>query len=272
MQLLFCQFLSALKIENSNALQARKEWFYLPPMNNIKLDALVFAAHPDDAELSCSGTILSMVAEGKKVGIVDLTQGEMGTRGNPELRKKEAQKAKEVLGLSIRENLGLQDVFFSNTGGNQLVLIQTIRKYRPEIVFGNAIFDRHPDHGKASQLISDACFYAGLAKIETLEKGAIQAAWRPKIVYHYIQDRMMIPDLVMDITPFWDKKIESISCYSSQFFNPESKEPETWISKPDFVHFIEARAREMGHVVGVTFGEGFKTERPIKPKSIFDLQ
>ncbi|MDN4165396.1 bacillithiol biosynthesis deacetylase BshB1 [Cytophagales bacterium LB-30] len=227
----------------------------------MKLDILVFAAHPDDAELSCSGTILAEVAKGKKVGIVDLTRGEMGTRGTPELRQKEADKAAKILGLSVRENLGFKDVFFQNDKAHQLELVRVIRKYQPEIVIGNAIHDRHIDHGKGAQLCTDACFIAGLAKVETIDEGIKQGAWRPKVVYHYIQSRYIKPDVVVDITPYWENKMEAIRAFSSQFYDPNSKEPDTYISSPQFMQFIEARAKEMGQAIEVKYGEGFTVER-----------
>lgn len=227
----------------------------------MKVDILVFAAHPDDAELSCSGTIMAEVAKGKKVGIIDLTRGEMGTRGTPELRQKEAEKAAEILGLSVRENLGFKDVYFRNDEFHQLEMVRMIRKYRPEIVIGNAIHDRHIDHGKGAQLCTDACFVAGLAKVETSDQGVKQAAWRPKVVYHYIQSRYIKPDVVVDISKYWEKKMEAIRAFSSQFYDPSSAEPETYISSPQFMQFIEARAKEMGQAIDVAYGEGFTVER-----------
>jgi bacillithiol biosynthesis deacetylase BshB1 len=235
----------------------------------MKLDILVFAAHPDDAELAVAGTILSHIAAGKKVGIIDLTRGELGTRGSAELREKEASAASKVLGISIRENMGFADGFFANDQLNNLALIQMIRKYQPEIVLTNAIEDRHPDHGNGSQLVSRACFLSGLVKIETFLDGLKQNEWRPKAVYHSIQDRYIKPDFVVDITPYWEKKKEAIKAFQSQFFNPQSKEPETYISKEDFFAFVEARAREMGHSIGVSFGEGFTKERQIGVKDLF---
>jgi N-acetylglucosamine malate deacetylase 1 len=237
----------------------------------MKLDILVFAAHPDDAELGTSGTILSHIAAGRKVGIVDLTRGELGTRGSVEIRNTEAQKASEVLGVPIRENMAFGDGFFENDKENNLALIRVIRKYQPEIILTNAIEDRHPDHGNASKLTSRASFLSGLVKIQTTLDGSVQKEWRPKAVYHYIQDRYIKPDFVVDITPFWNKKIEAIKAYKSQFFDPGSKEPETYISKQDFFAFVEARSREMGHSIGVSYGEGFTKEKNIGVKDLFDL-
>lgn len=239
----------------------------------MKLDILVFAAHPDDAELGCSGTIASHIAQGKKVGVIDFTRGEMGTRGTPITRDNEAAEASKILQLSARENLGFRDVFFENNTEHQLALISMIRKYQPEIVLCNAPHDRHPDHGKGSELASKSCFLSGLIKIQTVDsEGKIQEAWRPKAVYHYIQDRYIQPDFVVDITEFWDTKIASIKAYQTQFFsNVDSQEPQTYISRPDFLNFVEARAREMGHPMGFTFGEGFVKERHIGVKNLFDL-
>lgn len=227
----------------------------------MKADILVFAAHPDDAELSCSGTIASMVMNGKKVVIVDLTEGEMGTRGTVIQRRKESVEASRILGISDRINLGLGDTTFENNRQQQLPLIQAIRHYRPEIVLANALNDRHPDHGRSAELEADACFYAGLSKIETYQDGKPQEAWRPRLVLHYIQDRLFKPDLVVDISSHWETKKNSILAFQSQFFDPESKEPETYISSPEFLKFIESRAREMGHLIGVEFGEGFHSRR-----------
>ncbi|MCS5489450.1 bacillithiol biosynthesis deacetylase BshB1 [Algoriphagus limi] len=237
-----------------------------------KLDILVIAAHPDDAELGCSGTIAAHVAKGYKVGIVDLTQGEMGTRGTPETRVKEAADASKILGLSARENMGFQDVYFQDDTSHQLALVKVIRKYQPDIVLANAISDRHPDHGKGSSLASKACFMSGLRKIETSMDGELQQPWRPKFVYHFIQNNYIEPDFVVDITDYWDVKIKSILAFKSQFYDPNSKEPESFISDPDFLPFIEARAREMGHKILATYGEGFTVERMMGVENLFDLK
>ena len=238
----------------------------------LKLDILVFAAHPDDAELGCSGTIAAQVAKGYKVGIVDLTHGEMGTRGTPETRLKEAAKAAQILGLAARENMGFQDVFFKDDAEHQLKLIQVIRKYQPEIVLANAVNDRHPDHGKGASLATNACFMSGLAKIETYQHGIKQSAWRPKFVYHYIQNNYIQPDFIVDISEFWDSKVKSIAAFGSQFYNPESKEPASFISSPEFLPFIESRAREFGHRIQSKYGEGFTIERFIGVTDLFDLK
>ena len=204
----------------------------------LKLDILVLAAHPDDAELGCSGTIAAQVAKGHKVGIVDLTHGEMGTRGTPELRLQEAAHAAQILGLAARENMGFQDVFFKDDTEHQLKLIQVIRKYQPEIVLANAVTDRHPDHGKGASLATNACFMSGLTKIETWQEGNKQAAWRPKFVYHYIQNNYIQPDFIVDISEHWDTKVKSIAAFGSQFFDPKSKEPTSPISSKNFLDSI----------------------------------
>lgn len=237
-----------------------------------KLDVLVIAAHPDDAELGCSGTILSQVAKGYKVGIVDLTKGEMGTRGTPELRLQEAEAAGKILKLSARENLGFKDIYFSNDEAHQHRLIEVIRKYQPEIVLANAISDRHPDHGKGADLATKACFMSGLRKIETSFEGKSQEAWRPKFVYHYIQNNYIKPDFIVDITPYWEDKVASIKAYKSQFFDPNSQEPASFISDPEFLPFIESRGREFGHRILKTYGEGFTVERFIGVDDLFDLK
>lgn len=237
-----------------------------------KLDILVIAAHPDDAELACSGTIAAHVAKGHKVGIVDLTKGEMGTRGTPEIRIEESTEAARILGLSARENMGFKDIYFKDDEEHQHQLIRMIRKYQPEIVLANAVTDRHPDHGKGSSLASNACFMSGLRRIETELDGVQQAPWRPKFVYHYIQNNYIEPDFIFDITEFWDTKIASILAFKSQFFDPNSVEPASFISSPEFLPFIESRSREMGHRIMAKYGEGFTVERYIGVKDLFDLK
>jgi bacillithiol biosynthesis deacetylase BshB1 len=227
---------------------------------NMKLDILVMAAHPDDAELSCAGTILKHIAAGKKVGIVDFTRGELGTRGTPEIRLQESADATKILGLQARENLGIRDGFFRNDEETQLKLIEVIRKYQPDIVLANALEDRHPDHGKGAQLAIDACFLSGLRQIKTGDL----PAWRPAQVYHYIQDRYLEPDFVVDISTQWDQKEAAIRAFKSQFFDPNSAEPASYISSPDFLHFIQARAMEMGHKIGVKYGEGFQSQKTLE--------
>jgi len=236
-----------------------------------KLDILVIAAHPDDAELSCSGTIASHVAMGYKVGILDFTQGEMGTRGTSAIRLEESADAARILGLSSRDNLGFADVFFSEDRGQQVAIARIIRKYKPEIVLANAVTDRHPDHGKGGSLATKACFVSGLRMLETEYEGIAQEAWRPKTVYHYIQNNYIEPDFVVDITAFWETKKASIMAFKSQFFDPQSQEPESFISRPDFLDFIEARAREFGHKISAKYGEGFTVERAAGVKNLFDL-
>lgn len=228
----------------------------------MKLDILVMAAHPDDAELSCSGTILKHIAAGKKVGIVDFTRGELGTRGTPEIRRQESADATKILGLHARENLGIRDGFFRNDEETQLKLIEVIRKYQPEVVLANALEDRHPDHGKGAQLAIDACFLSGLRQIKTGDL----PAWRPTQLYHYIQDRYLEPDFVVDISAHWDQKESAIRAFKSQFFDPSSTEPASYISSPDFLHFIQARAMEMGHKIGVKYGEGFQSQKTLEKK------
>ena len=231
----------------------------------MKLDILVFAAHPDDAELGAGGTIAKEIANGKKVGIIDLTRGELGTRGSAEIRKKEAAASAEILGLSTRENLGYADGFFTNDKEHQLGIIRMLRKYRPDTVLCNAVNDRHIDHGKGSRLVSDACFLSGLVKIETVLEDATQSqeAWRPNVVYHYIQWKNLRPDFVVDISEYIDTKIEAIQAYASQFHDPNSDEPETPISSKNFLESIKYRARDLGRLVGVDYAEGFTVERLI---------
>lgn len=237
----------------------------------MKLDILAIGVHPDDVELGCSGTILKHIAQGKKVGILDLTQGELGSRGSAELRLQEAKNAAAVLGVEVRENLGFADGFFKNDKEHQLGIIKILRKYQPDVVLANAITDRHPDHGRASQLISEACFYSGLLKINTELEGTVQKHWRPKAVYHYIQDRYLKPDFVVDVTPFVDKKMEAIMAFSSQFYNPNSSEPKTPISGEDFLNSVKARMISMGRDIGVDYAEGFTTERVVGVKDITEL-
>lgn len=237
-----------------------------------KLDILVIAAHPDDAELGCSGTIAAHVAKGLKVGIVDLTLGEMGTRGTPEIRLQESKNAAKILNLSARENLRFKDVYFKNDEVHQQKLIEIIRKYQPTIVLANAIRDRHPDHGKGASLASDACFMSGLRKFETSFEGNKQKPWRPKFIYHYIQNNFIEPDFIVDISSFWGIKLESILAFKSQFFDPNNVEPESFISDPNFLPFIEARAREFGHRIHSKYGEGFTVERCVGIDDLFDLK
>lgn len=238
----------------------------------IKLEILAFGAHPDDVELGCSGTIAKEISLGKKVGIVDLTRGELGTRGSAEIRDKEAAKAAEILEVSVRENLGFRDGFFVNDEKHQLEIIKMIRKYQPEIVLCNAIHDRHIDHGKGSKLVSDACFLSGLRKIETELNGENQQAWRPKVVYHYIQWENIEPDFVVDVSTFMQKKIDAVMAYDSQFYNPDSKEPISPITSKNFLDSITYRAQDLGRIVGVDYAEGFTSERYLAVNSLADLR
>lgn len=237
----------------------------------MKLDILVFGAHPDDAELGAGGTIAKEIANGKKVGIIDLTRGELGTRGTAEIRDAEATKAAEILGVAVRENLGFADGFFSNDKAHQLEIIKKIRKYNPDIVLCNAIDDRHIDHGKGAKLVSDACFLSGLIKIKTVLNGETQKQWRPKVVYHYIQWKNLEPDFVVDITGFIDKKTEAILAYSSQFYDPSSKEPKTPISSKNFIDSVNYRARDLGRLINVEYAEGFTVERYVAVDSLSNL-
>jgi bacillithiol biosynthesis deacetylase BshB1 len=245
-------------------------------MKEYKLDLLVIVAHPDDAELACGGVILSHIAQGKKVGVVDLTQGEMGTRGTKETRKSEAKEASEILGLNFRGNLNMPDATFTISQENILSVIKIIRLHQPEIVITNAIEDRHPDHPKAAELVKQACFLSGLSKIVTVAESKnsfTQAAWRPKKLYHMIQANYIKPDLVVDITPYWEKKMQAIRAYKTQFYSAENsdKEVETFISTPRFIHFLEARAREFGQSINVDFAEGFTVNSQIGVRSLFDI-
>jgi bacillithiol biosynthesis deacetylase BshB1 len=238
----------------------------------MKLDILVLAAHPDDAELGCGGTILHHVSLGHKVGVVDFTQGELGTRGTVQTREQEAAASAKILGLSVRENLKLADGFFKNDEAHQRKVIQAIRKYQPEIVLANAVYDRHSDHGRAAELASDSCFLSGLAKIETFdEQGIPQKPWRPKVVYHYIQSLFIEPDFVMDVSAHWPKKVEAIKAFKTQFYDPSSSEPQTYISSPDFLRMIESRGVELGHAIGVKYAEGFTVKRYPGVKNLLDL-
>ena len=236
----------------------------------MKLDILVFGSHPDDAELGAGATIALEIANGKKVGIIDLTRGELGTRGSAELREKEAAVAADILGLAIRENLCFEDGFFVNDRKHQLAVISAIRKFRPEVVLCNAVEDRHIDHAKGSKLVSDACFLSGLVKIDTKAAGddQWQEPWRPKRVYHYIQWKNLHPDFVVDVTGFIDVKMEALAAYASQFYDPTSEAPETPISSKNFTDSIAYRARDLGRLVGVEYAEGFTTERHLAVKGL----
>jgi bacillithiol biosynthesis deacetylase BshB1 len=237
----------------------------------MKLDILVFGAHPDDVELSCGATIAKEISLGKKVGIVDLTRGELGTRGSAEIRDVEAADAAKILGVDIRENLRFRDGFFVNDETHQLEVIKMLRKYRPDVVICNAVDDRHIDHGKGSRLVSDACFLSGLMKIETQLNGAGQQAWRPKQVYHYIQWKNLVPDFVVDVTRFIDKKVDSLMAYKSQFYDPDSSEPVTPIATKNFKDSILYRAADLGRLINTEYAEGFTAERYVAVNSLGDL-
>ncbi len=237
-----------------------------------KLDIMAIGVHPDDVELSCSGTLLKHISMGKKVGILDLTQGELGTRGSAELRLQEAAKAAKIQGIAVRDNLKMADGFFRNDKESQIAIIKKIREYQPEIVLCNAVSDRHPDHGRAAQLVSEACFYSGLIKIETAYDGFKQQAWRPKAVYHYIQDRNMKPDFVVDVTAFVEKKMEAIQAFKSQFYDPESTEPESPITVKNLMEVVKGKMAVVGRDAGFDYGEGFTVERTVGVNNLFDLK
>lgn len=237
----------------------------------MKLDILAIGAHPDDVELSCAATLAKEVSLGKKVGILDLTRGEMGTRGTAEIRDKEAQEAAKILGATVRKNLEFADALFVNNTSHQLEVIKILRKYRPDVVLCNAIDDRHIDHAKASKLVSDACFLSGLQKIETYCNENKQTHWRPKQVYHYIQWKNLNPDFVVDVSAFIDLKMQAVAAYQSQFYDPSSKEPETPISSQNFMESIRYRARDLGRLIGVEYAEGFTAERYVAVNTLSDL-
>jgi len=238
----------------------------------MKLDILVLAAHPDDAEISCAGTIAKHISLGYKVGVVDLTRGELGTRGTPAIRDQEAADSSKILGLVIRENLGLRDGFFKNVEEDQLKVVKAIRKFQPELVLTNAVHDRHPDHGRAADLVYESCFLSGLSKVETQENGKSQIAWRPKSLYHFVQSQYIQPDFIVDVSDFWEKKLECLRAFKSQFYDPQSKEPETFISNPGFMKLIEARGHEMGYAIGAKYGEGFTVRNLIGVNNLFHLK
>lgn len=238
----------------------------------MKLDILVLAAHPDDAELGCGGTIAKQVSLGNKVGVVDFTRGELGTRGTVQTRAQEAKDSASILGLSVRANLGFKDGFFINDEAHQLAVIRLLRKFQPEIVLANAIYDRHPDHGKGSDLAFDSCFYSGLAKIETTDEGKVQAPWRPKNIYHIIQSQLIQPDFVVDVSDFWETKMKAVRAFKTQFYDPTSNEPETYISNPSFMKLLESRGQEFGHSIGAKYGEGFTVRRVVGVNDLFALR
>ena len=233
----------------------------------MKCDILAIGAHPDDVELGCGGTIIKLISEGKTVCVIDLTEGELGTRGTAVTRAEEAHNAAQILGISARENLKLKDGFLHNSEEYQLKIVEKIRKYRPESVLANAIDDRHPDHAKAAKLVSDACFLAGLQKIETFDNKQQQQVWRPKHIFHYIQSKNVMPEFVIDITRFLNQKINACMAYKTQFYNPESNEPVTPIATKDFLESLTYRAQDLGRLSGVAFAEGFTTEKLMAMKN-----
>ncbi len=240
----------------------------------MKLDILAFGSHPDDVELGCGATIAKEIANGKKVGIIDLTRGELGTRGTAETRDEESEVAAKILGVAMRTNMEFADGFFVNDMKHQIELVKMIRKFKPEIVLCNAVEDRHIDHGKGSKLVSDSCFLSGLLKIDTIceDEDGWQDPWRPKHVYHYIQWKNLEPDFVVDVSGFIDKKMEAVLAYKTQFFDAKSNEPETPISSKNFTDSIEYRARDLGRLIGVEYGEGFNVERYVAVDSFFNLK
>ncbi|KIC90210.1 bacillithiol biosynthesis deacetylase BshB1 [Flavihumibacter sp. ZG627] len=232
----------------------------------MKLDILAIGVHPDDVELGCSGTIINEIKNGKKVGILDLTQGELGTRGTIETRYAEAAAAAGIMGIHVRENLKMRDGFFTNDEAHQRHLIRAIRTYQPDIVLANSLEDRHPDHGRAGKLIADSCFLAGLVKIETVDQdGKPQERWRPKNIFHYIQDRLQEPHFLVDISDVFDQRMQAIEAYTTQFYNPdmENEGLQTYISTPDFRDSVVARARMLGKRIGVKYAEGFRTQKTL---------
>ena len=238
----------------------------------MKIDILAFGAHPDDVELGCGATIAKEISLGKKVVIVDLTRGELGSRGSAAIRDIEAANAAKILNISGRENLNFRDGFFVNDEKHQLEVIKMIRKYQPEIVLCNATNDRHIDHGKGSKLVSDACFLSGLSKIETVYNDQIQLPWRPNVVYHYIQWATIEPNFVVDVSDFMDIKMKAILAYDSQFYKPDTKEPETPITSKNFLESVQYRAQDLGRLIGTKFAEGFTVERYLAVNSLSDLK
>ena len=234
----------------------------------MKADLLFIVAHPDDVELCCAGTVFRHIEQGAVVGIIDLTAGELGTRGNASIRAAEAAEASKIMGIAFRENLGLRDGFFDLSESNKMPIIRAVRKYQPEIVITNAVRDRHPDHGRAAQLVAESCFLSGLPKIEMEEEGAELKAWRPRKVYHMIQDYYITPDICVDITPYIEKKSKAVMAFRSQFYDPVSSEPMTPISGRDFQQFLEARARELGRLIGVEYAEGFTSVGPVSKNNL----
>jgi bacillithiol biosynthesis deacetylase BshB1 len=237
----------------------------------MKLDILAFGAHPDDIELSAAGSLMKHIQQGKKVGIIDLTQGELGSRGTIDTRREEAIEASKIMGIHYRGNLKMADGFFEHSKVNTLKIVEQIRRFKPEIVLANAILDRHPDHSRASKLVSEACFLSGLRRIETHKENELQEAHRPKFVYHYIQDKYIEPDFVIDVTEFHERKMAAVKAYKTQFYDPNSKEPQTPISGQEFLDFIEGRMEQFGRAIGAKYAEGFTVERTLGVDNFFDL-
>lgn len=236
------------------------------------IDILAIGAHPDDVELAAAGTLIRHISAGYTVAIADLTQGELGTRGDAPTRLLEAEDSRQIIGASYRVNLGLSDGFFEQDRESLTRLIEVIRHFRPRIVLANAVSDRHPDHARGAAFASRACFLAGLRKIETSYSGHLQQAWRPQAVYHFVQDRYVKPNLVVDITAHYEQKLRAIMAFKSQFFDPNNSEPETPISSRDFIDFLESRARDLGRLIGCTFAEGFTVERPAGADDLLQLR
>ena len=238
----------------------------------MKLDVLAIGSHPDDVELGCSGTLINEVKKGKKVGIVDLTQGELGTRGTVQTRYDEAANAAKIMGITVRENLEMRDGFFKNDEEHQMQLVRILRKYKPEIVIGNILEDRHPDHGRGGWLTYDACFFSGLRQVKTTgDDGQEQEKWRPKLLLHYIQDRFYEPDIITDVTEVWEQRMAAIRAYKTQFYDPNSDEPQSYLSSPEFIEALTARARLLGKRIGVKYGEGFLSKKSIGIKDLDSL-
>lgn len=229
----------------------------------MKLDVLAFGSHPDDVELGCSGTLINEVNRGKKVGVIDLTQGELGTRGTIDTRYQEAADAARIMGVAVRENLKMRDGFFKNDEEHQMQVVRVLRKYQPEIVIANILEDRHPDHGRGGSLLYDACFLSGLRQVKTFEEGKAQEKWRPKMLLHYIQDRFYEPDILLDITKVWEQRMQAIKAYKTQFYDPNSSEPQSYLSNPEFIEALSARARLLGKRIGVQYAEGFLSKKNI---------
>lgn len=242
------------------------ETFYL---SNMKLDLLAVGSHPDDVELGCSGTLIKEIKRGKKAGILDLTQGELGTRGTVQTRYEEAAAAAKIMGITVRENLKLRDGFFQNSEESQMAVIRVLRTYQPEIVIANILEDRHPDHGRGGWLLYDACFLSGLRQVKTVdENGREQEKWKPKMLLHYIQDRFYEPDIIIDISDVWEQRMDSIRAYKTQFYDPNSKEPQSYLSNPEFMEALSARARLLGKRIGVKYAEGFLSKKNIGIKDL----